>query len=885
MKLSRIRIEQFRQFQQPLVIEALTPGINLFSGPNEAGKSTIVAAIRAAFFERYRSGSIEDLRPWGDASAAPTVELTFSTGGRQYRLIKSFLARKRCELQTGPQRLEGAEAEARLAALLGFDYAVRGSSRAEYWGIPGLLWIQQGAAHSIEEPVAHATDYLRAALNDSLGEVTSSDGDDIIAAVKTARDELLSDVKGAPRGAYLKALQNETELGETLDRLEAEIAHYRQQVDRLAQLRHERATGNAEKNLDNFHAQRHIVAANLDSVRKDEELLAAAQQRTTQLEHQIALLRGRMETFAHEEEEREKRRIALTDAEQRLVAATAQADQWQSTQTEAAAQYEMAREVLRRARQNETQHRLRHQLQELSDRTEALNATLERARQEQKRLQELRAQAAASYISDDDLAELRKQERRLQELRIRQHGIATRMHFSLNEDSHIRIGSESVSGTGERRLLEATPITLPGLGTLEITPGGTDLDHLKHEINLLDDTQTALLQRLALLSTDAAEARYQDHKRTLAEIETCAAALGILTPHGIETLETELATLKARGAEIRQALDRQPAADFSEEASPTAVSDAEAAEERARRSFEQGNAALSTARLAAGNAQTAYEAACRELAAAQARIDAPEQQHAMALTDRRLAEARADVTANSRDIEAMRRRIAEARPELLRQDIERLSKSIEQTEQQISERRERLIRLEAELETLGAQGLEERRAALAQQLAAARRRVTELRRRADALELLLRLLRGKRHALTIKLQAPLRKHLNRYLQILFPGASVEIDENLTPGPLTRNAATTDAFDALSFGAREQIGVISRLAYADLLKEAGRPTLIILDDALVHSDATRLAQMKRILFDASARHQILLFTCHPDNWQDIGAPIRAISDLRAAATTS
>ena len=41
-------------------------------------------------------------------------------------------------------------------------------------------------------------------------------------------------------------------------------------------------------------------------------------------------------------------------------------------------------------------------------------------------------------------------------------------------------------------------------------------------------------------------------------------------------------------------------------------------------------------------------------------------------------------------------------------------------------------------------------------------------------------------------------------------------------------------------------MISRLAYADLLKEAGRPTLIIPDDALVHSDEQRLAQMKRVL---------------------------------------
>lgn len=49
-----------------------------------------------------------------------------------------------------------------------------------------------------------------------------------------------------------------------------------------------------------------------------------------------------------------------------------------------------------------------------------------------------------------------------------------------------------------------------------------------------------------------------------------------------------------------------------------------------------------------------------------------------------------------------------------------------------------------------------------------------------------------------------------------------------------------------------MGVISRLAYADLLKEADRPTLIILDDALVHSDEARLAQMKRLLFDAATR---------------------------------
>jgi hypothetical protein len=30
-------------------------------------------------------------------------------------------------------------------------------------------------------------------------------------------------------------------------------------------------------------------------------------------------------------------------------------------------------------------------------------------------------------------------------------------------------------------------------------------------------------------------------------------------------------------------------------------------------------------------------------------------------------------------------------------------------------------------------------------------------------------------------------------------------------------------------------------------------------------------MKRILFDAASRHQILLFTCHPEKWRDLGVP--------------
>jgi len=40
-----------------------------------------------------------------------------------------------------------------------------------------------------------------------------------------------------------------------------------------------------------------------------------------------------------------------------------------------------------------------------------------------------------------------------------------------------------------------------------------------------------------------------------------------------------------------------------------------------------------------------------------------------------------------------------------------------------------------------------------------------------------------------------------------------------------------------------------MAYADLLAEAGRPTLVVLDDVLAQSESECLAQMKHGLFDA------------------------------------
>lgn len=81
MKLSRIVLEEFRKFRQPLALDGLQPGLNLFVGPNEAGKSTVAAAIRAAFLERYSTKTVADLAPRGNPAHGPAWSWRSATRG------------------------------------------------------------------------------------------------------------------------------------------------------------------------------------------------------------------------------------------------------------------------------------------------------------------------------------------------------------------------------------------------------------------------------------------------------------------------------------------------------------------------------------------------------------------------------------------------------------------------------------------------------------------------------------------------------------------------------------------------------------------------------------------------------------------------------------
>ena len=903
MKIQRLRVAELRQFRAPFELADILPGLNIFTGANETGKSTLVRAIRAAYFERHRSTSVDDLRPYGDSVAAPQIELDFEIAGTAYRLTKSFLHKKRCELVAiSPNaiglNLEGVAAEDFMAERLGFEFALKGASKEAHWGIPGLLWIEQGAAQTLRGSVDNATTHLRRALDESLGEVAASGGDEVVTQVRKQRDELLT-AAGKPRAAYLQARDDESALDRKVADLQEAVVAHRSHVDELKQLRDAHAVDLKIQPWAALRAQQAAATLSLQAV----EALSGERERERENLRRATGLRDlllqRLSAAAAQQQSLLTRQAAFAAAaaghEQ---AATLEAQCVQAESTTAARQ-RAAREALALARQEDSRKSLTRQLADAQARAAELATVLERAAAEHERTTLLRRDAALQLLDAADLTTLRQQHGQLHELDIRQAAVATRLSFSLDSGAMVRLQGDAVSGQGERLLIAPTTIAIDGVGSFQIAPGGTDLAELARQQAQLQDAYRALLQRLGLESLVGAEARERAQAQCLADAQSAEKACKVLAPKGLEALRTELTAAQARHAEAAVALGRLPAATTVTTATtvdaagvagfaalavvlvPT-LDAAEREDDACREAAECATARLQLARQGLAAASTRRDDANREHELLQATLDDPALHAELAAKRIELIEASARESTVMTAVDAIDSRIAAARPDILKQDVERLRRSAEEAERRHRDRDLAIVKIETRLGEAGAHGLEEDLARRQSELTQATRRHGELQQRAAALDYLLVRLELRRRALTRRLQAPLQKHLDRYLQLLFPSARLEVDESLVPGALTRpgtRGPQTGDFETLSFGAREQMGVISRLAYADLLKEAGRPTLIILDDALVHSDAQRLGQMKRVLFDAAQRHQVLLFTCHPGNWMDMGVALRALEGGR------
>ena len=874
MKLSRIALEEFRKFRQPMALEGLQDGLNLFVGPNEAGKSTVAAAIRSAFLERYSTSKVADLAPHGESGARPSVELEFTHAGHSYVLKKQFLSRARCELliDGGAQRLDGEEAENALAALLGFELPGRGQSKPDLAGIPGLLWIQQGDGQNLQEAAGHAGAHLRDALTQLSGELASGDGDRLYERVAAERGALLDARNGRPKGAYKEAEDALARAAAERDECAQAMVQLNADVDRLAELRREHERAQAGEPWKDFEAKAAEARAHLAALAKEREAFEGLRREQTQAAQTLALLQDQVRRDQQDETELQALVNEARAARARVEAAREPLARAQQQRQTYAAAVDAARQRVTAVQAVADRRDLEHQLAQLGAEIERLDGALQEATALIEQGSALKAEAMRIEIADADIEALRKSERELANLQLQQQASATRLSYQLEAGAQARLDGRVLQGADEVLLTAAAELELPGVGRLRIEPGGQDLPALKREVEAARAASAALLQRLDVETLAQAEQRHARYGALLRELDGMRKTLGIHAPKGMDVLRGQRDDALARRVQLQDRLDKLPPAPQADGGDlPVAL--------QALREAETVSAQAETA-LAAAQRAMDTDGARAQLLENQAAARSAELQSSERATQRqaragRLAEVRSSHDELERRVGEAQAALAGHRPELVEQDVQRYEKSAAIEREAQHKRHGEILQLQGKLDQAGAQGLGERLSEAEAACERLERRRADFARRAAALELLQKLLADKRAAATQRLQAPLARRLNHYLALLFPEADLRLDDALLPTAL-RRAGGEDLLSALSFGTREQLGILARFAYADLLREAGRPTLLLLDDALVHTDDARRDFMKRALFDAATRHQILMFTCHGEAWRDMGVEQRRIA---------
>ncbi|MGY0561098.1 AAA family ATPase [Luteimonas sp. A277] len=871
MKLQRLRVEQFRKFTAPVEITGLEDGLNVFHGPNEAGKSTLAHALRTLFFEKHktRGDFAATILPAGSDGAAPSLEADFHLGSEQCSVHKTFVHKPRARLVIADRSWDGDDADEELARRLGFELTGKGASRAETRGIPGLLWIEQGDSHSLATPLQHARSTLQERLQDIIGDIASSAGGRVAAAVEKELRTLLTRT-GKPTGVLAVAINRLEAAREEQAQLQERADGYAALIDQLA------------RDTDQFNQLESRKPWEEIQTRKKaaEEQLARLQPQARELEEKARALqeiRQRIEDTAAQRqtrsdrlEELRRQRAELEQAGAAIEGLAAQQAQAQSRHDATRAARKHAAAALRIAERQADRARLAADAQRFAAQVEQATGALAQAAAEAEAIAALRTSAAAIAIDDAVLEKLRKVEATLHENRIRREAIATRISWRLRPGHVVQAtGQDDLEGEGQ--LLVGGPLTLgiDGVGEIDIVPGGQDVQRLAQEAENLEAERQRLLGQVGVASLAEADERRARHARILDDIRERERSRDVaLGGQEEDHWRTTLAEAKGQADETARRL--ATLADTVADAGAVSLEDArrqlEDAEQETQAADSQLQAcgqAVTAAQLQLGRLQAGVEAASRTLESPEAReLDA-----------RQLARLESDSAQASRlgtEIEQLEAALKEQNPELLQADIDRFERSLTGLEHERSTLRDTITRTRSRVETLGVDGIDEKLAAATITAERLQRRHAQYQLRADALQLLHERIEASQRAVAERLYAPLRERLGHYLAILFPGVAADVEvEQLSPVGLVR-AGSALALDEHSHGTREQLGVLARFAYADLLRQAGQPTLLVLDDALVHSDADRLGRMKRIVDDAASRHQILLFTCHPDAWRDAGA---------------
>ncbi|USQ76792.1 AAA family ATPase [Ornithinimicrobium cryptoxanthini] len=848
-------------------------GIVVIEGPNEVGKSTLLEAFDVLLDPRAKATSqskaVKALQPVG-RDVGPRVEAEFTLGRYRVRFAKQWLRGATTELQIlapVPEQLSGEAAQHRIDQLLSeaLDRPLWDALRFTQAGELGQMALTDSAV-------------LTKALDGASGaDLHSADGAPLLERV---RAEFLRYYTPTGRvGGELKSAA----LAASAARDDAALAHgelleTQTLVDEHDRLRSQAAELEAATDGLTTRLER---ALELDA---DVTAIAAAHEEST-----AALARARDDSMraGADLKRREQQLQDLVEAQEGLSAAE------QAAEADREALAAAREELFDLAQSRDSARDGRDRAREVADVATADAAHLEslvgasRLTERLTRLAGLRVDeasagedlTAAPEIGTPALRALEEAEHTVVQLRARQEARSARVTLEAVAGARaVIINGEAVElcegQVREVPLRGGAAIELPGELRLSVLPED-DAAELAADLARAEENLAGLLEKSGV--SDLAGARAAASVRAAAEAALRAVGeriLDVLAGQTESDLAAELESVERQASEHLAARPADYPLPEDNGAARAVARAALAARRESDQDFEQAERALrererrvNQLEVRVGQAQGSLETrrqqldqdGARLLQAQEARSDETLRQavrEAVAAYAR--VEARAAVTGREleeADVDGVRDRLAQAQ----RASVEQAAKlrTVQQAQAQ----------LQGKVELVSGEGRQEMYDVAMAKFLQLRQELDTVHRRARAARQLWETLSRHREAAHSAYVRPYEEEIRRLGQAVY-GASfdVEVDQDLTIRKRTLDG-TSVAFDQLSGGAKEQLGILSRLAVASLVS-AGDGVPVIIDDALGYTDPQRLQRMSSIFDAPGERTQVVLLTCTPQRYQQI-----------------
>ncbi|MEO1529590.1 MAG: AAA family ATPase [Planctomycetota bacterium] len=813
MKIRSIAVNQFKKFTTPICLDDIGDGLNVVVGPNEMGKSTLLDALRAALFEKNSSKAQPITALQNDRNqAAPVVELAFEVDDGTYRIRKRFVKKPYAHLFCPDGRkLEGDEAEDTLRDLLGFDEPGKTGAKPETLGMWNVLWVQQGQSFGALDLPDSARSNLHSALESEVGEVLGGRrGRALPDAVDKQLSELVTST-GRPRGDYKELIDEVETLRTDLEGLQS------------------RRT-DLSRTMEDLEAAQETLArlSSGEQDQKDKGELDAARTRHGEL----AKLESRIEAATTDVEL--KKRI-LEQAEQALAERRAMKEQI-TTDSEAV---EAAKEKLYEVRQ--TDQKLRKQLEGLrkdakkaedavteadkaasmarriltavqrEGRIRELQERYEKAHEAEKKQRAAQQGAAAILVTDENIELIRDAAKKLETARSRLSAAATLVAFDMPCDrlSEIEVdGAALAAGQTLVEAVEGMTISIPDFGSISVQPAIKDRDKLIAQQRDANDALKAALEECGVKSVDAAEEQLAKREKLLRDAELARQKAELHAPEtddykaGAEPLADHIAGL-------RTILERE-LSDLGIESLPS-EKEADQALATAQESAQEARDTQATARAALGGPDEEMGRVQTELGSVKTRYDDGKER--LDKLKKGLAEAEEQVsdddletgvTTAQQALADQEKAVSELEGQREGETLPRLEARISRLETALQERRdkrsnlkEKVVGLQSHIEALEGAGLDEAIQQKEREVELADDQRQRYEREVTVLTLLLSTLRSAETEAKERYLSPVLKWVRPYLQLLFPGAEIAIDENLHIIGVIRENGYEESFEHLS----------------------------------------------------------------------------------------